>query len=84
MAESTSQLACRPVFLEASRTAKKQERSSTTLVTIMDDIAAIDTELSDAHLRLVAGAARKCTWERCVTNLLDGGIDVSMCCADQA
>jgi len=42
---------------------KKQERSSTPLVTTIDDIAAIGTTLSDAHLRLVAGAARNCTWE---------------------
>ena len=62
---------------------KKQERSSTTLVTHIDDIAAIGTELSDTHLRLVAGAARNCTWEPSSSYTEPGKSDPARDCSDQ-
>jgi hypothetical protein len=61
---------------------KKQERSSTPLVTTIDDIAAIGTTLSDAHLRLVAGAARKCTWEPSSSMTEPGTYDPARDCSD--
>ncbi len=42
---------------------KKQNHVGTTLHTNIEDISAIGNELSDEHLRLVSGAARKC-WVR--------------------
>ncbi len=38
---------------------KKQNSINTTLHTNIEDISAIGNELSDEHLRLVAGAAKK-------------------------